>query len=446
MKINLTTLGCAKNLVDSEVLLGGLKGEGVEFVDDPLHAETIILNTCGFIDGAKEESVDAILQAVELKRRGTCRRVFVTGCLSQRYRDELMQEIPEVDGFYGNRDMTEVLRGLVRQLDLRRELLGERELMTPRHYAYLKISEGCENPCTFCAIPAIRGPFSSKPLEMLVDEAQMLADRGVRELLLIAQDSTIYGRDRYGQGQLPALLRRLIDLKSFRWIRLLYTYPAHFGDDVIEIIADAPDVLSYVDVPIQHISDRILKKMARKVTRKEIERLIEKLRQANPDIALRSTFIVGFPGETEQDHRELADFLLEVQFERLGLFAYSREEGTPAYHFPDQVPDHLKQERLAELNDLQAEISLQKNKQLLGTAREVVVDEFDGERRIFKGRTSWDCPEIDNAVLLQADDDLAAGAFVTVEVTGCSEYELKGIIRNDPMPRAGRVSSHYCEV
>lgn len=425
MKVNLTTLGCPKNLVDSEVLLGGLKGQGIEFVDDPKQAETIILNTCGFIQGAKEESIDAILQAVALKKHGSCKRVFVTGCLSQRYPEALAQEIPEVDGFYGNRDMGQILREMTTALDLKRELLGERLLSTPSHYAYLKISEGCENPCTFCAIPGIRGNFNSRPLEALVEEAHMLVERGVREIIVIAQDTTIYGSDRYGEKRLVPLLEKLSAIPNLKWLRVLYTYPANFTDDIIDVIVENRHVINYVDMPIQHISDRILRKMARKVKRRDIEHIITRLRQGNPDLALRSTLLVGFPGETEADHGELCDFVEFAGFNRLGLFTFSREEGTPAYDFPDQVPEHIMQERWAELNDIQNTISFEQNLQRVGMTLEVVVDRFDPGLGKFVGRTSYDCPEIDNLVVLD-NADLISGKFYPVKITAHDDYELAG--------------------
>ena len=423
MKVNMTTLGCPKNVVDSEFLTGGLRGDNIEFVDDPLKAETIILNTCGFIQGAKEESIEAILEAVELKKRGVCQRVFVTGCLSQRYQNDLMLEIPEVDGFYGNRDMQEILRDLTQKLDLKRELVGERYLSTPQHYAYLKISEGCENPCTFCAIPGIRGKFNSRSIESLLAEAENLASSGVRELIVIAQDSTIYGADLYGDKRLVQLLDRLTELQAFRWIRLMYTYPAHFCDDLIALLADKRDVIKYVDMPVQHCSNRLLKAMARKADRKRIEYIIDQLRQNNPDIAIRTSMIVGFPGETEADQSELRSFVQELKFERLGLFTYSREEDTPAYDFQQQVPDYLKQERWSEINDIQNAVSFQLNKELIGSVQEVVADERQ-EHGTFIGRTVRDCPEIDNSVVIHAKKDINIGQFYRVRITDCAEYEL----------------------
>lgn len=432
MKINLTTLGCPKNIVDSEVLLGGLKGRDVQLVDDPLEAETIILNTCGFIQGAKEESVDAILEAVELKKRGSCQRVFVTGCLSQRYRPDLLREIPEVDGYYGNRDMVEVLRGLLSDLDLKREHLGERSLTTPSHYAYLKISEGCENPCTFCAIPGIRGRFNSRSEAALVDEAGGLAESGVKELIIVAQDTTIYGMDRYGERRLVPLLDQLTQIPGLRWIRLLYTFPAHFSDDLVEIIADRKDVINYVDMPIQHISDRMLQRMARKVKRHDIEAILEKLRIKAPGVALRTTLLSGFPGETEEEHRQLVEFLEQARFERLGLFTYSREEDTPAFDFPEQLPDFVKQERWAELNDRQNEISAETNRRWLGQRCLVLIDEYDDEAGAYIGRTARDCPEIDNTVAVPMNrGSLEIGRYYTTRITGCNEYDLQGVISEE---------------
>ncbi len=433
MKIHLTTLGCPKNLVDSEHLLGGLQGDSVEFVADPTDADTIILNTCGFIQGAKEESIDAILQAISLKKEGTCSRVFVTGCLSQRYPDELQQELPEVDGFYGNRDMNQILRELTSELDLRREILGERLLATPSHYAYLKISEGCENPCTFCSIPGIRGAFKSRPLEALAEEAGALARKGVRELILIAQDSTVYGRDLYDQSRLVELLASLSEIDELKWIRLLYTYPAHFSEELIGILSEKKDVLKYVDMPVQHASNRLLQRMARKTTREAMLNIVESLRKNNPEVALRSTVISGFPGESEADHEELCDFLEEARFDRLGVFAYSPEEDTPAFVFSGAVPEHVVQERLAQITDIQNQISWEKNEALVGKTLEVVIDEFDDATGTYLARTHYDCPEIDNSVSVRATA-LAPGQFCEVKVTGCSDYSLDAEFVSEKKP------------
>ncbi len=425
MKINVTTLGCPKNLVDSEFLLGGLKGCDVQLVDDPLLAETLILNTCGFIQGAKEESIDAILEAVALKKSGSCKRVFVTGCLSQRYATELRREIPEVDGFFGNRDMNRVIRQLTRELDLRREILGERILTTPSHYAYLKISEGCEHPCTFCSIPGIRGKFKSRPMEDLIREAQSLADSGVRELIIVAQDSTVYGQDLYGEIRLLPLLRALVSIRELKWMRLLYTYPANFSAELIDFISEHRNILNYVDMPIQHISDRLLRKMARKTGRRHIEDIIAGIRHKCPGVTLRTTLMVGFPGETEQDHEELCEFIGDTRFERLGLFAYSSEEDTPAFNFPERVPENIVQERLAELNDLQCQISEEMNQELIGTEQEVLIEEYDTEEEAYVGRSVGDCPQIDNRVLVR-EQKLEIGRFYLVNITGAGPYELVG--------------------
>ena len=320
MKINLITLGCPKNLVDSEVLQGGLQACGVEFVGQPHEAEAVIINTCGFIASAKEESIDTILQAVELKKSGRVRRVFVTGCLSERYAPELRREIPEVDAFYGNRDLPEIVQGIARHLRLKYELLGERALLTPRHYAYLKISEGCEHPCTFCAIPAIRGKFRSTPIPELVHQAEVLAEKGVKELVLVAQDSTQYGLDLDNRQQLPALLQALAAVEGIAWIRLMYAYPHHMNDEIIAALAATPKVAKYLDMPIQHVSNRMLKRMARRVNRADTEDLIERIHRAVPDLVLRTSLIVGFPGETEEDFQELHDFVAAGHFERLGVF------------------------------------------------------------------------------------------------------------------------------
>jgi len=428
-KISLVTLGCPKNLTDSEVLAGGLRSAAVEFVDDPEEAEAIIINTCGFIDAAKQESIDAILSAVKLKQQGRCDQVFVTGCLSQRYGRELAAEIPEVDGFYGNRDLRRIVRDLAHRLDLRTEILGERELLSPRHYAYLKISEGCEHPCTFCAIPGIRGPFQSRPMEDLLAEAERLAQMGVKELILIAQDTTQYGEDLYGDKRLVPLLDRLASIQGIEWIRILYTYPANFTDDLADLIAERPTICNYLDLPIQHISDRLLKRMARRADRAGIERIIDTLRSRVSEIALRTTLIVGFPGETEEDFVELVDFVEQVRFEHLGVFTYSREEGTPSYNFPDQVPEKVKRERWQVLTDLQNEIVEQRNASLVGRALRVLGDGLDEELGVALGRTCWDCPEIDGVV--QLDKAVPAGNFCQIQVVEYVGRDLVGRVVED---------------
>ncbi|MEK7729263.1 MAG: 30S ribosomal protein S12 methylthiotransferase RimO [candidate division KSB1 bacterium] len=357
MKINLITLGCPKNIVDSEVLQGGLKACGVEFVNDPVSAQAVIINTCGFIESAKEESIDTILQAVQLKKDGHIRQVFVTGCLSERYGSELRKEIPEVDAFYGNRDLQKIVAGLAQHLRLKYELVGERELLTPKHFAYLKISEGCEHPCTFCAIPGIRGNFRSTPIPELVAQAQSLAQKGVKELILVAQDSTQYGLDLNHQQQLPALLRALGRVEGIEWIRLMYAYPYHVTEEIIDTVASEPKVVKYIDMPVQHVTDRMLKRMARRVNRAFTEELIARMHDRIPELVLRTSLIVGFPGETEEDFQELYDFVCEGKFERLGVFTYSHEEGTPAFQFAEQVSEEVKRERYDMLLQAQRDVA-----------------------------------------------------------------------------------------
>ncbi|MFQ5630937.1 MAG: 30S ribosomal protein S12 methylthiotransferase RimO, partial [bacterium] len=366
MRVKLVTLGCAKNLVDSEYIAGGLQSSGVEFTDDTEDIDALIINTCGFIESAKEESIDTIFDAVALKKQGKCSKVIVTGCLSQRYGPDLRMEIPELDGIYGNRNLKRIVQEIALQLNLQQELLGERQLLSPRHYAYLKISEGCEHPCTFCAIPGIRGNFQSKPIETLVDESRMLAEKGVKELVLIAQDSTVYGQDIYGEKKLPDLLRALSQVEAIEWIRLMYAYPYSMTDELIATIAETEKVCNYLDMPVQHVSDFMLKRMARRVTGKKQHGLIEKLRRSIPGFALRTSVIVGFPGETAADFAQLYDYVSEGHFDRLGVFVYSQEEDTPAATFPGQVPENIKRERQDLLIQAQDSVTLEKNNALRG--------------------------------------------------------------------------------
>jgi ribosomal protein S12 methylthiotransferase len=445
MKINLITLGCPKNIVDSEILQGGLKACGVEFVNEAQGADAVIVNTCGFIEPAKEESIDTILQAVQLKRRGEVRSVFVTGCLSERYGKELRKEIPEVDGYYGNRDMQEIVAGIARQLRLKYELVGERELLTPKHYAYLKISEGCEHPCTFCAIPAIRGNFRSTPIPELVAQSVRLAEKGVKELILVAQDTTQYGLDLNGQQQLPALLRALGEIKGIEWVRLMYAYPYHVSDEIIEAIAEQPKLVKYIDMPIQHISNRMLKRMARRIDREFIESLLAKMRARIPELALRTSMIVGFPGETEDDFQELLDFIAEGNFERLGIFAYSQEENTPAARFSEQVPEEIKRERCDLLMHAQQQVAEEWSARQLGRRLQVLIDELDLSANVYRGRTAWDCPEIDHRVLVRPysllmhpaiknGNGLNIGEFCEVEIIEARDYDLIGIPMREHTP------------
>ncbi len=441
MKINLITLGCPKNIVDSEVLQGGLKACGVEFVNDPASAQAVIINTCGFIESAKEESIDTILQAVQLKKAGHVRQVFVTGCLSERYGSELRKEIPEVDAFYGNRDLPKIVAGLARHLRLKYELVGERELLTPKHFAYLKISEGCEHPCTFCAIPGIRGNFRSTPIPELIAQARLLAQKGVKELILVAQDSTQYGLDLNKQQQLPALLRALGRVDGIEWIRLMYAYPYHVTDEIIDTVAREPKVVKYVDMPIQHVSDRMLKRMARRVSRAFTEELIARMHERIPHLVLRTSLIAGFPGETEDDFQALYDFVCEGKFERLGVFTYSHEEGTPAFQFTEQVPEEVKRERYDMLLQAQREVAAEWSEKQIGRELRVLIDEFDEHDRTYKGRTPWDCPDIDHTVLLRAPQgSLRVGDFYQTKITAASDFDLIG---NVPEVRA---SSHVIKV
>lgn len=428
MKVNLITLGCPKNLVDSEFMQGGLARYGVKFVHDSADAEVLIINTCGFIESAKEESIDTILQALVLKKRGACRQVFVTGCLSERYGKELAKEIPGVDGFFGNRDMQKVVAGLAKKMRLRDGLLGEfvdgkeRALLTPRHYAYLKISEGCEHPCTFCAIPAIRGTFLSRPIPSLVREARELASQGVRELIIIAQDTTIYHNDIDGVKRLPELLGELCTVEGVEWIRLMYAYPYHVTDELLEVIAQEEKICKYIDMPIQHVSSRMLKRMARRVDRRFTEELIARMRRRIPNLVLRTSLIVGFPGETDEDFQELLDFVEGANVERMGVFTYSQEDGTPAAHFSDQVPVDVIRERQDFLMQAQAIVAEKWAARQVGKKMRVLVDETDAACDRATARTEWDCPEIDPVVVLP--QAVAAGYFYDVEIIEASDFEL----------------------
>jgi len=434
LKINLITLGCPKNLVDSEFVQGGLARFGVSFVKESTDADVLIINTCGFIESAKEESIDTILQAVAMKKRGSCRQVFVTGCLSERYGKELAMEIPGVDGFFGNRDMQKVVAGLARKMRLRYELVGEfssegeRVLLTPRHYAYLKVSEGCEHPCTFCAIPGIRGKFRSQPIPALMREARALAAQGVRELILIAQDTTIYHHDLDGVKRLPELLRQLCAIDGIEWVRLMYAYPYHVTDELLDVIAGEEKICKYIDMPIQHISTRLLKRMARRVDRRFTEELIDRMRRRIPNLALRTSLIVGFPGETEEDFQELLDFVEGANFERLGVFTYSQEEGTPSATYPDHVPQDVMRDRQDVLTQMQNIVAAEWSASQVGRKISILVDSSDSIGQRALARTEWDCPEIDHSVVLS--QAVAAGNFYNVEITGASDFELEARLVN----------------
>lgn len=429
-KINVITLGCSKNIVDSEHLMARLAAAGYQvlFDSDRTDARTVVINTCGFIGDAKQESIDMILRAAAAKQAGRIDRLFVVGCLSERYADELRTEIPEVDSYFGARSWDGIVRALGAAEDP--SLATERHLTTPKHYAYLKISEGCNWMCGYCAIPLIRGRHVSVPMEQIEAEARKLAARGVKELIVIAQDTTYYGLDLYGRRMLAELLRRLCRIEGVEWIRLHYAYPTAFPDDVIETMATEPKICKYLDIPFQHISDAQLTAMHRRHTKAEAMTLIRRLRDAIPDLALRTTLLVGYPGETEADFAELTDFVREVRFERLGAFAYSEEEGTySALELKDNVPDEVKRQRVERIMALQNEISLANNLRRVGTTERVIIDSRQGD--YYVGRSQYDSPEVDQEILIPAADRrLLRGHFYDVSITAAEEYDLYGRIHS----------------
>jgi len=419
-KISFVTLGCPKNVVDSEVLLKQLYSNNWELASETEHGDVAVINTCGFIEDAKRESIDTILEAVQLKKQGKLRKVIVMGCLSQRYEAQLRSEIPEVDAFIGANQLEEVLLSVGGSL--KKELLGERILLTPAHTAYLKISEGCDRPCSFCAIPLIRGPHISRPLEEIVAEARALAAAGARELVIIAQDSTYYGMEIYGKRRLAELLRHLSEIRGLEWLRVMYAFPSGFPEDLIEEFKVNPKICRYLDLPVQHVSDSILSSMRRGVDSRTLKKLIAQIRSRVPGIALRTTIIVGYPGEGEREFQELLSFVKETRFERLGVFTYSREEDTGAYALGDPVPEEVKDERRNLIMEAQQQISLEMNRDLLGQTIRVLVDRKEGDAAI--GRTEHDAPEIDNEVTINDAADLAAGQFYDAVVVDSGEYDL----------------------
>jgi len=424
-KINVITLGCSKNLVDSENLITQLRGNDYKVTHEREEddANVVIINTCGFIDLAKQESIDTILQHAESKKAGDIDKLYVTGCLSQRYKDDLEQEIPEVDAFFGTLEMPALLARL--NADYKHELLGERQITTLPHYAYLKISEGCNRTCAFCAIPLMRGQHVSRPIEELVAEAKNLARRGVKELLLIAQELTYYGLDLYKKRELPRLLHALADVEGIEWIRLHYAYPSKFPLEILDAMAERAKICNYLDLPLQHAADNVLNLMRRQITRAETEELIETIRQKVPGIALRTTFLVGHPGETEADFETLLDFVRRHAFERVGVFQYSHEEGTRAHDLPDDVPAEVKAARAQRLMDVQQEISLAKNEAKIGQVFKTIFDRKEG--KYFVGRTEADSPEVDNEVLVPAKSNyVRLGDFAQVRITGAEEFDLFG--------------------
>jgi ribosomal protein S12 methylthiotransferase len=424
-KVNIVTLGCSKNLVDSEVLLTQLRGNGIDAVHESKtdDASIVVINTCGFIDNAKQESIDTILRYVDAKEEGIVDKVYVTGCLSQRYKDDLEIEIPNVDAWFGTRDLSRMLK--VFKANYKQELVGERILTNPSHYAYLKISEGCDRPCSFCAIPIMRGGHISRPMEELVLEAKNLAKQGVKELLIIAQDSTYYGLDLYKKRNLAELLKRLSDVEGIEWIRLHYAFPAGFPMDALDVIAERSNICKYLDIPLQHASSNMLQLMRRGTTREKTENLLKTIRHKVPGISIRTTMIAGHPGETEQDFKELLDFIEKSRFDRLGVFTYSHEDNTHSYTMADDVPEAVKQQRLEEIMDLQQNISFSLNKQKIGQTFKVLVDRKEGGN--FIGRTEYDSPEVDNEVIIESNKEyLRIGDFVNVKVTAASEFDLTG--------------------
>jgi ribosomal protein S12 methylthiotransferase len=412
-------------VVDSEVLLTQLRGNGVDTVHESQSddANVVVINTCGFIDNAKQESIDTILRYVDAKQEGAVDKVYVTGCLSQRYKDDLEKEIPEVDAWFGTRDLSRLLK--VFKADYKQELVGERILTNPSHFAYLKISEGCDRPCSFCAIPLMRGGHISRPIEELVLEAKNLAKNGTKELLLIAQDSTYYGLDLYKKRNLATLLEHLSDVEGIEWIRLHYAFPSGFPLDALDVMNKRSNICKYLDIPLQHGSTKMLEMMRRGTTREKTEQLLETIRERVPGIAIRTTFIAGHPGETRAEFDEMMTFIEKSRFDRLGVFTYSHEENTHSHSFQDDVPDEVKQERMEEVMELQQGISMELNQQKVGKVFKVLVDRKEG--RDFIGRTEFDSPEVDNEVIIESDGQyLRIGDFVNVKVDSASEFDLTG--------------------
>ncbi|GAB1445971.1 30S ribosomal protein S12 methylthiotransferase RimO [Flammeovirgaceae bacterium] len=422
-KVNIVTLGCSKNTVDSEVLLTQLKGNGIEATHESQKDDSniVVINTCGFIDNAKQESIDTILRYVVAKQEGIIEKVYVTGCLSQRYKDSLEQEIPEVDSWFGTRDLSRLLKQL--NANYKHELVGERILTNPSHFAYLKISEGCDRPCSFCAIPLMRGGHISRPIEELVKEAKNLAKNGTKELLLIAQDSTFYGLDLYKKRVLSDLLKNLSDVEGIDWIRLHYAFPTGFPLDVLDVMAERSNICNYLDIPLQHGSTKMLKIMKRGTTREKTTELIHTIREKIPDIAIRTTLIAGHPGETESEFKEMMNFVEQSRFDRLGVFPYSHEENTFSHTMKDDIPASVKNERVDAIMDLQQGISLENNQKRIGKTYKVLIDRKEGGQ--FIGRTEYDSPEVDNEVLIDAKDNyLRIGDFTMAKVTDAAEFDL----------------------
>ena len=444
MKLLCISLGCDKNLVDAERMLGSLSQDGYTFTDDEQEADVILVNTCCFINDAKEESVNTILEMAEYKKSGTCKALLVSGCMAQRYKEEILQEVPEVDGILGTTSYDEVSKVLAEVLKGERvsdfhdlselpetKMRSKRLVTTGGHYAFLKISEGCNKRCTYCIIPSLRGPYRSVPMEQLLAEARELADQGVKDLILVAQETTLYGVDLYGEKTLPKLLHELAQIDGIEWIRIQYCYPEEITEELIQAIKTEEKVCHYLDIPIQHASDAVLKRMGRRTNQAELRERIAHLREEIPDIALRTTLISGFPGETQEDHEELMRFVDEMEFDRLGVFAYSAEEDTPAAGYPDQVPQEVKEDRRDEIMELQQEIAFEKAEDMKGRVLEVMIEGKVADENAFVGRTYKDAPNVDGLIFVNADVPLMSGDFCRVRVTGALEYDLIGELADE---------------
>lgn len=424
-KIKIVSLGCSKNLVDSEVLMGQIEANGLEIVpDEEEESDIVIINTCGFINDAKEESIDTILNYAQSKKDGNLKKVVVMGCLSERYTDQLKAEMPDIDNIYGVNDIPQIVADL--GADYKKNLIGERKVTTPSHFAYFKISEGCDHSCSFCAIPGIRGKHKSKTIEALVLEAEKLAAKGVKELILIAQDLTAYGSDIYGEKKLAALLEQLASVEKIEWLRLHYAYPTSFPEDVLDLMVKNPKICNYIDIPLQHNNDRILKSMRRGHRAKTNRTLVEKFRATVPGLTVRTTFIVGYPGETDEEFLDLKNFIQEMRFDRVGVFTYSHEEDTHAFALEDNVPEEVKQNRADEIMELQEQISLEINQEKIGNIFKVIVDRQEGD--FWVGRTEGDSYEVDNEVLISSTENLKIGEFYKVRITDAETFDLFGIL------------------
>ncbi|QUH32120.1 30S ribosomal protein S12 methylthiotransferase RimO [Vallitalea guaymasensis] len=442
MKISFISLGCDKNLVDSEVMLGLLRDKGYTLINDETEADVIVVNTCGFIQDAKEESIGTIIEMGQYKENGKCKALIVTGCLAQRYQDELIKEMPEIDAILGVSNYDKVIEAVESVLDNKKYVAFEDNDHVPEEYinrvisstgysAYLKIAEGCDNHCTYCIIPKIRGKIKSRTMESLIEETKYLAQNGVKELILVAQDTTKYGIDIYGEKKLPALLRELCRVDGIEWIRLLYCYPEEITDELIEVMRDEEKVLNYLDMPIQHANNDILRRMARKGTKEMITDAISKLRKAIPDICLRTTLITGFPGETREQFEDMKEFVQDVRFDRLGVFSYSPEEGTPAALFEDQIDDDIKEARKDEIMALQQGISKSINEELVGKTYSVIIEGYMPEDRVYCGRTYRDAPDVDGMIFVSCPYELMSGDIINVRVSSSNEYDLIGEIINE---------------